>query len=450
MKFKILGILASIFFMTNTASATCTLQPISLESNITADWSSDCNSTHRGSGEYYAKYYTFTLTEPIVVKIDLTSETTDTYLYLLEGSDTQGILLEADDDGGEGLNSKIIIELSEGNYTIEATTYDSGQTGTFNLSLKETTIETYPVHGTIELPQEFLTLVEDCNETDGTCPSVYGYAYGYSNNGYYNSYYYSVDYNDTSGNYEYSFDMLLEAEETTIDLRFYVYFNWTDEEGNYQSRNVYYSFGADQAIGGTAENMDTAINSNCNVSRYPLSIDLNTTLPTIPLDFSEYILPDYTIATMTINNIPNTLYYMYLDAYSQDECNAQLYAGYSNNDDGSRTYRFNTLEDGVEYGLRLYLGEIIGYEEVCYYDENGTEYCYDDPIYDYRDYLLNDDDGDFTNGGVFVEDIVYDENYNYVFDRTLLAMPEDMILSEPNNLFEPKTLPVAPILYLLM
>ena len=68
------------------------------------------------------------------MQIDLQSST-DTYLYLLSGSGMNGSVITSDDDGGTGLNSRITRSLSAGTYTIEATTYSSGATGSFTLSL---------------------------------------------------------------------------------------------------------------------------------------------------------------------------------------------------------------------------------------------------------------------------------------------------------------------------
>ncbi|NOX91141.1 MAG: hypothetical protein GXP18_01425 [Gammaproteobacteria bacterium] len=105
---------------------------ISLEQSVSGSWEPGCVSTNRAGR--YAKYYTFTLSNSQEVTIDLQSST-DTYLYLLNGSDENGSVVASDDDGGNGLNSRIVRILSAGTYTIEATTYGSGATGSFTVSV---------------------------------------------------------------------------------------------------------------------------------------------------------------------------------------------------------------------------------------------------------------------------------------------------------------------------
>ena len=96
-------------------------------------WSSDCASANR-SGRY-ARFYSFSLDQQSDVQIDLVSST-DTFLFLLRGSGTEGSVMKRNDDGGDGLNSRISRSLPAGTYTIEATTYATGATGAFTLTLQ--------------------------------------------------------------------------------------------------------------------------------------------------------------------------------------------------------------------------------------------------------------------------------------------------------------------------
>ena len=82
-----------------------------------------------------ARYYRFTLGQAGPVEIDLMSSAFDTWLALREGADVAGRLVVADDDGGQGTNSRIVTELSAGTYTIEATSYAPGVTGAFTLTV---------------------------------------------------------------------------------------------------------------------------------------------------------------------------------------------------------------------------------------------------------------------------------------------------------------------------
>ena len=113
-------------------------------------WSIDCVSVTRGSGsDTYARFYAFTLNQATSVSITLTSET-DTFLHIREGEGRDGtILLENDDhDSNEfsleaSTDSGIATSLDAGTYTIEATTFDPGQSGDFTLvvNLGETVLQ---------------------------------------------------------------------------------------------------------------------------------------------------------------------------------------------------------------------------------------------------------------------------------------------------------------------
>ena len=111
----------------------CAATPIT-DGVTTGAWASDCQS--RVSGRGYARYYTFTLEQQSDVTIDLASEV-DTYLYLREGEAHSGAPIISNDDveSGANLNSSISRRLGTGTYTIEATTYDTEQAGSFTLTL---------------------------------------------------------------------------------------------------------------------------------------------------------------------------------------------------------------------------------------------------------------------------------------------------------------------------
>ena len=96
-------------------------------------WTDDCESTNR-SGRY-ARFYSFTLEQETEVTIDLTSET-DTYLFLLTGAGQDGTVEEENDDAESGTtNSRIVVTLAAGTYTVEATTYSVGATGDYTLTI---------------------------------------------------------------------------------------------------------------------------------------------------------------------------------------------------------------------------------------------------------------------------------------------------------------------------
>ena len=114
----------------------------------TGSWTGACGSTHQDGG--YARFYAFTLDTQTAVQIDLTSSE-DTYLYLLRGSDSAGaVIAENDDAAGQGTNSRITETLAPGTYTVEATTFRSGTTGSFDLTIATGSTGTGPPTGNCE------------------------------------------------------------------------------------------------------------------------------------------------------------------------------------------------------------------------------------------------------------------------------------------------------------
>ena len=129
-----------------TAQVPC-IQPVSeatsfyvdSEAVIVSDWfNDDCLSAKQApdgrSGSRYARFYTFTLSAATDVTVTLKSEQ-DTYLYILEGIDKSGMVLHENDDitTRSDTNSRIEANLQPGDYTIEATTYNTATDGVFEL-----------------------------------------------------------------------------------------------------------------------------------------------------------------------------------------------------------------------------------------------------------------------------------------------------------------------------
>ncbi|MBI4774635.1 MAG: S8 family serine peptidase [Deltaproteobacteria bacterium] len=105
---------------------------ISLDQTVNGSWADTCYSRNRISS--YGQYYAFSLSVATQVQIDLMS-TADTVMFLLQGAGMDGSVITYDDDGGDGLNSRIITWLNPGSYTIEATTWWSFVAADFTLSL---------------------------------------------------------------------------------------------------------------------------------------------------------------------------------------------------------------------------------------------------------------------------------------------------------------------------
>jgi len=100
------------------------------------------------SGEY-VDAWSLSLASSTAVKIDLVSTDFDAFLVL---TDDMIVTIDEDDDGGSGVNSQINITLDAGDYVIWATSFSAGQTGAYELSLREpgasVTISSITVPGT--------------------------------------------------------------------------------------------------------------------------------------------------------------------------------------------------------------------------------------------------------------------------------------------------------------
>ena len=116
--------------------ATCPLNPLGSVAytwtGVAGSWGSDCVSSRRPGR--YARYYSFVLPRAVTVRIHLASPT-DTYLNLLAGTGTGGVVIASNDDIalGSNRNSQIVSQLMRGPYTIEATTFTAARTGDFVL-----------------------------------------------------------------------------------------------------------------------------------------------------------------------------------------------------------------------------------------------------------------------------------------------------------------------------
>ena len=124
------------FTLTLAVSGGCTTTSLGAVSGTvtrSGSWSRDCEAAHRPPGRY-ARYFSFTLRQATNVQIDLRSSV-DTYMHLLRGTGPAGTIVSTDDDSGDAYNARITRRIESGTYTIEATTYDSGTTGSFSLTL---------------------------------------------------------------------------------------------------------------------------------------------------------------------------------------------------------------------------------------------------------------------------------------------------------------------------
>lgn len=84
-------------------------------------------------GQWYSDAWTMVLESTTTVQIDLTSDVFDTFLIV---EDENGIGIAQDDDGGSGLNSRLVHTFEPGQYRVVATSYGPRETGTYQLSAR--------------------------------------------------------------------------------------------------------------------------------------------------------------------------------------------------------------------------------------------------------------------------------------------------------------------------
>lgn len=98
------------------------------------------NSCQTNDGSYVRRY-TLTLATATNVRIDMiNSGGLDPYLVVQRASDNA--VLAEDDDSGGGLNARLQGILPPGTYIVNATTYDPGEVGTFQLTVTSSEIAT--------------------------------------------------------------------------------------------------------------------------------------------------------------------------------------------------------------------------------------------------------------------------------------------------------------------
>ena len=111
------------------------LGTLSDDVNESGEWIQECGSENRS--DRYARYFSFTIEERLELSIDLMSDF-DTYLFLLSGEGRHGEIEEENDDAdidAGNLDSRIVVELEAGTYTLEATTYEAQVIGNFTLTI---------------------------------------------------------------------------------------------------------------------------------------------------------------------------------------------------------------------------------------------------------------------------------------------------------------------------
>jgi hypothetical protein len=137
-----------VFTAHQEGGGVCAATPISFGQTVNGTLStSDCPL---GDGSY-VDAYSFSGTTGQRISILMTSSAFDTFLYLLK---PDGSVLQIDDDGGGGTNSRIpsgsgfLTLPTTGSYTILANSFEAGATGSYSLTLSEQPKKTLTVTST--------------------------------------------------------------------------------------------------------------------------------------------------------------------------------------------------------------------------------------------------------------------------------------------------------------
>jgi len=161
----------------------CAPAPIAFGQTINGGLSVvDCRSPARG-GQYYADQYTFNGTAGQRVAITLTSSQFDAYLYL---KGTTGSVIAEDDDGAGGTNARIptgsgfFTLPSTGTYTIEPTSFNQLETGSYSLSLALGTSQSLTVASSN--PSSGVSITVTPNDINGQGNGVTTFARSYNTN----------------------------------------------------------------------------------------------------------------------------------------------------------------------------------------------------------------------------------------------------------------------------
>ena len=112
-------------------------ETIAADGTYDGQWTSDCQSMHEERPGSYARFYTFSLASEseVTITLERTTGSANTYLYLRSGETRTGPALFEDDDHDGINNSQLLSTLAAGTYTVEATTYNAAETGSFTLTV---------------------------------------------------------------------------------------------------------------------------------------------------------------------------------------------------------------------------------------------------------------------------------------------------------------------------
>ena len=178
----VIGVFALLSLGGATAQQAC-IHPLVSDGTVSGIWDDSCLSENEPLGDYnfpsgtrYARFYTFTLSAPSAVTIEVESST-DTYMYLMKGTGKTGTVLHYNDDivVNENTNSRISESMPAGDYTIEATTYEVETAGDFTVTVAGlpdmSTVTVTPTPGVDDTPTDTLTPQPMATPTQAATPT---------------------------------------------------------------------------------------------------------------------------------------------------------------------------------------------------------------------------------------------------------------------------------------
>ena len=251
-------------------------------------------------------------------------------------------------------------------------------------------------------------------------------------------------YNSTpSDDGSYSYELLLpqdiQGHIEENNLSHTIDYNYNNmATGEYKHWHNTYSFGADNQVGGTGDNEDHILGVCEDMwSAMPLVIDFAADLPVIDVNLSDYVLPNTSTVTATLE-VPSQIenvWFWATDMTCGVEKNIHL-GGWTNNDGIYTDVEIQGLIEGREYAIN------IGYNEAGNFDNW------------YR-YVLNNENLDLTTEGVYLDEITWDEETGQdVYPDPLAVVTGtdgvDTVISPFEFILPPKTaVSPAVIMYLL-
>ena len=147
--------------------------PIDIGETVNGNLTSSAGRSVGCSG-CFADLYEFTVTSTANLLIAMKSTEFDTYLRVL---DADGNTVITDDDGGGGTDSRISQIFGPGTYRVEATSFDAGESGAYEIELRSANVQ---VAGTIQVGQTVTGSLSASSERSVGCSGCFADFYRFT------------------------------------------------------------------------------------------------------------------------------------------------------------------------------------------------------------------------------------------------------------------------------